>query len=192
MRTNTSTLTVSLFLYLFHKLFPSSALISLTDGAARTFLPPYAAAWFEPDWDLWSILYRLSYSAVGNLLLVSVRSLGTFLKGRVLHRTFSDWIFLLCHPKCLPEIGSIRSRSQTRIGRRRRRSIRPAWRSATSNCWRCRRWPKWDKTWTVSSSRALKAKAVPAAAGIQTHNHLIALPLYHSRCLRQKLLVIKQ
>ena len=188
MRTNTSTLTVSLFLYLFHKLFPSSALISLTDGAARTFLPPYAAAGFEPDWDLWSMLYRLSYSAVTNLLSVSTRSLGR----PIFVQDCSDKKNLLCHPKCSPEIGSIRSRSQTRIGRRRRRSILPAWRSATSNCWRCRRWPKWDKTWTVSSSRALKAKAVPAAAGIQTHNHLIALPLYHSRCLRQKLLVIKQ
>ena len=32
----------------FHFLFQKSSLISATDGAVRVFLPPYAAAWFEP------------------------------------------------------------------------------------------------------------------------------------------------
>ena len=47
----------------------NSALISATDGTARIFLPPYAAAWFQrvaPDRNIWRTLYRLSYSAAAN------------------------------------------------------------------------------------------------------------------------------
>ena len=56
----------------FNNLFPNSALISATDGAARIFLPTTFCrgvirthvSRVAPDWDLLKTLYGLSYSAV--------------------------------------------------------------------------------------------------------------------------------
>ena len=88
---------ISIFLVSFHSslfpllgrfcsryLFPNSALISATDGAAAIFLPPYTTVEFETplviriafDWDLWRIVFwqRHGQALFGRIKWASILS----------------------------------------------------------------------------------------------------------------------